>query len=304
MTSFHGGVRENQAQNLAGLKAAMEGVAEGFGGTLGYSLHHRGREEAVSRRGDEAFPTASTIKTAVMCEVMHQIETGRLCWEDPVPVPTESVGRQEGGYAFFFPPGTPLPLAHWLNLMITVSDNTATMTLRELVGQGNVNRWLEGLGLRQTKLLNGPQKVELGLLPLQQQYGLGMTTPIEMGRLLEMIRDGQAGSPASCDRMLRLLAHQYWDSAIAAEVPPHVQIAHKTGAIDGHRSDSAFVFAPGGEYALTVYTKDQRDDRWTNDNEGLVAIRALSRLVWRHYHPQDPWTPPPGAAALWPPEEP
>ena len=294
----------NPVQSLAALKAAMDDVAEGFGGTLGYSLHHREGEERITHRGDEPFPTASTIKTAIMGAVMHQVDSGRLRWEDEFPAPPASVARQEGGYGFFVPPGVPLPLPHWLNLMITVSDNTATMVLREAVGQSSVNRWLAGLGLAQTKLLNGPQKVELGLLPLQQQYGLGMTTPAEMGRLLEMIRDGQAGSPTACDRMLRLLSHQYWDSAVAAEIPPYVQVAHKTGAIDGHRSDTAYVFAPSGEYALTVYTKDQRDNRWTNDNEGLAAIRALSRLVWRHYHPQDEWAPPPGADALWPPEEP
>lgn len=286
------------------LQAAMNAIADGFGGTLGFSLHHRGRGERLDRRGDELFPTASTIKTAIMGAVLHQVETGTLRWEDEFPAPPASVARQAGGYSFFFPPGTPLPLPQWLDLMITLSDNTATMVLREVVGQGNVNRWLTDLGLTQTKLLNGPQKVELGLLPLQRLYGLGMTTPGEIGRLLELIRDGQAGSPAACDRMLRLLSHQYWDSAIAAEIPPSVQVAHKTGAIDGHRSDTAYVFAPSGEYVLTVYTKGQRDNRWTHDNEGLAAIRALSRLVWRFYHPQDAWTPPPGAAALWPPEEP
>ena len=294
----------DRVQKLAVLKDAMQRVADGFGGTLGYSLNHRGHGEKIAHRGDEAFPAASTIKTAIMGTVMSQVDAGQLKWEDSFPAPPASVARQEGGYSFFFPPGTPLPLPQWLDLMITMSDNMATMVLREVVGQGNVNEWLAGLGLIQTKLLNGPQKVELGLLPLQQQYGLGMTTPVEMGRLLELIRDGEAASTAACDRMLRLLGHQYWDSAIAAEVPPSVQVAHKTGAIDGHRSDTAYVFAPSGEYVLTVYTKDQRDDRWTHDNEGLAAIRALSRLVWQHYHPQDPWTPPPGAAALWPPEEP
>ena len=204
----------------------MESTAEAFGGTLGYSLHHRGRGEEIAYRGDEAYPTASTIKTAIMGTVMQQVDAGKLRWEDQFSTPPASVARQEGGYSFFFPPGTPLPLPQWLDLMITMSDNTATMVLREVVGQGNVNEWLTGLGLTQTKLLNGPQKVELGLLPLQQQYGLGMTTPAEMGRLLEMVRDGQAASPAACDRMLRLLAHQYWDSAIAAEIPPSVQIAH------------------------------------------------------------------------------
>ena len=282
----------------------MQRVADDFGGTLGYSLHHRGHGEKIACRGDEAFPAASTIKTAIMGTVMHQVDVGHLKWEDSFSAPPATVARQEGGYSFFFPPGTSIPLPQWLDLMITMSDNTATMVLREVVGQGNVNEWLAGLGLTQTKLLNGPQKVELGLLPLQQQYGLGMTTPVEMGRLLELIRDGEAASPAACDRMLRLLGHQYWDSAIAAEIPPSVQVSHKTGAIDGHRSDAAYVFAPSGEYVLAVYTKGQRDDRWTHDNEGLVAIRTLSRLVWRHYHPQEAWEPPPGAAALWPPEEP
>ena len=291
-------------QGLAVLKSAMDSVAGGFGGTLGYSLHHRGRGERLALRADEPFPTASTIKTALMGAAMQQVDTGRLSWRDEFPAPPATAPRQAGGYSFFFPPGTLLPLPQWLDLMITMSDNTATVVLREVIGQGNVNRWLASLGLTRTKLLNGPQKEELGLLPLQQRYGLGMTTPAEMGRLLEMIADGEAASPAACDRMLRLLSHQYWDGAIAAEVPPSVQVAHKTGSIDGHRSDAAYVFAPSGEYVLSVYTKDQRDDRWTHDNEGLAAIRALSRLVWRHYHPQAGWTPPPGAAGFWPPEEP
>jgi len=291
-------------QEPTALKTAMDGVADGFGGTLGYSLHHRGRGEHLAHRGDEPFPTASTIKTALMGAAMQQVDTGRLRWQDEFPAPPATVPRQAGGYSFFFPPGILLPLPQWLDLMITMSDNTATVVLREVVGQGNVNSWLASLGLTQTKLLNGPQKEELGLLPLQQEYGLGMTTPSEMGRLLELIRDGEAASTAACDRMLRLLSHQYWDAAIAAEVPPSVQVAHKTGSIGGHRSDAAYVFAPGGEYVLTVYTKGQRDDHWTHDNEGLVAIRALSRLAWRHYHPQHPWTPPPGVAGFWPPEEP
>ena len=50
-----------QVQGLTALKAAMESVADGFGGTLGYSLHHRARGERLALRADEPFPTASTI---------------------------------------------------------------------------------------------------------------------------------------------------------------------------------------------------------------------------------------------------
>jgi beta-lactamase class A len=285
---------------LATLKAALDGVADGFHGTLGYSLHHRTRGERIDRHGDEPFPTASTIKTAILCEALHQVETGKIRWTDAIPVQAGLTNREAGGPAYFFRDDASLPLPQWLDLMITLSDNTATINLRDRLGMANVNQWLADHGFLETKLLNGPEKAALGLLPLQQKYGLGMTTPNEMGRLLEMIRDGKAGTPAACDRMLRLLTHQYWDDDTASQIPPWVQIAHKTGAVDASRSDAALIFSPSGEYVLTIYTQDQHDQRWVNDNEGDVAIRALARLVWRHYHPADPWTPPPGAALLGP----
>ena len=208
--------------------------------------------------------------------------------------------QEEGGPAYYLKDGSALPLPQWLDLMITLSDNTATINLRDRVGMGSVNQWLAGHGLEQTRLLNGPDTDALGLRALQQEYGLGMTTPGEMGRLLELIRDERAGSDASCDRMLRLLAHQYWDNDIGSRLPPWVQVAHKTGAVDASRSDAAYVFSPSGEYVLTVYTKDQQDRRWAPDNEGDAAIRRIAGLVWRHYHPHLPWAPPPGAVALLP----
>lgn len=287
-------------ESLAALKAAMDAVASHFHGTLGYSLHHRGRSDAIDYKGDEAFPTASTIKTAILCEAMHQVETGKLSWIADIPVQAGMEGREAGGFAYFFKDGSAMPLPYWLDLMITMSDNTATINLRDRLGMGNVNQWLADHGFRQTKILNGPDKVNLGLLPLQQQYGLGMTTPKEMGRLLELIRDGKAGSPASCDRMLRLLSHQYWDDYIVSQIPPSVQVANKTGTLTTSRADAAYVFSPSGEYVLTVYTKGQQDQRWAHDNEGETAIRTLSRLVWRHYHPHDSWNPPPGADKLVP----
>lgn len=287
------------AETLAELKAKMDKYADSFHGTLGYSLHFRGKpEEKISRNGDEPFPTASTIKTVIMCEVMHQVEQGKLKWSDMLEVqPLDN--REEGGPTYYFKDGTKIPLDQWLHYMITMSDNTATIRLRQAVGQKNVNDWLAAHGFQTTKLLNGEQRDELGLRPLQRQYGLGMTTPNEMLRLIEMIRDNKAGSPASCDRMMRLLSHQYWDDGTAGQVPPG-HCANKTGAIDGCRSDVAIVVAPRGEFALTIYTKNQADESWTKDNEGNVAIRTLAAMVWRHYDPKKTWTPPDGAVNLLP----
>ena len=289
------------AETLAELKARMDEVAESFHGTLGYSLHFRGKPDTrISRLGDEPFPTASTIKTAIMVEVLHQIEQGKIKWTDMVEVQPGVDDREEGGFAYYFRDGTKIPVGQWVHLMITVSDNTATIRLRRLVGQGNVNQWLTSHGFKVTKLLNGEQREELGLRPLQRKYGLGMTTPNEMLRLMEMIRDNKAGSPASCDRMMRILTHQYWDDGIIGQASPYTHSASKGGGIGGTRSDVAIVAAPKGEFVLTVYTRDQADESWTKMNEGNVAIRTLAAMVWRHYDPDKTWSPPDGAMNLLP----
>jgi len=288
------------AETLSELKARMDKFADGFHGTLGYCLVAPGKTEpSITRNGDEVFPTASTIKTAIMVEVVHQVEQGKLKWSDRVEVQRGDWDRQEGGFAYYFKDGTKLPIDQWVHLMITVSDNTATMLLREHIGQKNVNDWLESHGFKQTKLLNGKKCDELGLRPLQRKYGLGMTTPNEMARLIGMIRDGKAGTPASCDRMMRLLGHQYWDDGIAGQVPPG-HCFNKTGAIDRCRSDVAVVDSPGGEYILVIYTKNQADTSWGTSNEGTAAIRALAAMVWRHFDPSRTWSPPTGETDLLP----
>ena len=289
----------NAGESLSDLKGKMDKIAQGFHGTLGYSLNYRGRhDERISFNGDETFPTASTIKTAVMCETMHQVEQGKVQWGQQIPVQPSVDDRQEHGFAYYFREGTTLSLCEWVHLMITVSDNTATMNLREYLGQKNVNDWLESQGFKTTRLLNGKKCDELGLRPLQRTWGLGMTTPNEMVKLFELILDNKAGSPASCDRMQRILSHQYYDDYTLSQVPPSVHTGSKSGALNRSRSDVAFVDSPGGQYILAVYTKDNDDESWNTDNEAHVAIRAISALIWRHYNPKHPWQPPQGCDSL------
>jgi beta-lactamase class A len=285
------------------LKRQLDRVAESFHGVLGYSLHHRGApDERLNRRGGERFPSASTIKTAIMCEALHQVEQEKIRWNEPIPVQAGTERREAGGFAYFFKDESQLPLSEWVHLMITVSDNTATINLRDRLGQKNINNWLTANGFHDTLLLNGPETEALGLRPLQQQYGLGVTTPDEMVHLTELIADYRAGSRASCDRMLRLLTHQYWDNGILRQVPPRVRAASKSGALDDCRSDVGIVDAPSGQYVMAIYTRDQKDTRWRRDNEGNTAIREIASRVWQHYEPGDDWRPPAGSEELLPDE--
>ncbi len=290
------------ALELETLSRELKRIAEGFGGGLGYTLMypHTG-EIALQHRGDEMFPTASVIKIAVMCYIMEQVSLGAIDWALSVAVtPAHSGQREEGGPAFHFRNRTRLPLCEWLHLMICLSDNTATIVLRNLVGQGAINNWLFRYGFKTTRLLNGAETDILGLREMQQEYGLGVTTPSEMARLMAMIRNGEAGSPGACDRMLRLLSHQYWDDFFIAHVPPMTPKANKTGAVDRSRSDVALIESPNRPYILSAFTKNQSDTRWEADNEGDVALRQISEWVWNYHAPEHLWRPSADATTYYP----
>ena len=275
------------------LRIELDRIASGFRGQLGYSLHHLKRRDRLSRLGDELFPSASTIKTAVLCAAMEKNQRGDIGYfETRVFEPTEKRGG--AGFIQNYKDGVKLELKELLHLMITVSDNSATAMMIKWLGTMTVNDWLDRRGLKKTRLLSQLPETETELRKQAETWGLGVTTPNEMRELLEMIGDGRAGTAAACDEMHRILNHQYFDDLIAGQIPPRVAVASKSGALNRSRSDTALVHSPSGDYVLTVYTRENDDQRWTRENEAEQAIRAISRAVWRHYHPKDRWTPPSG----------
>lgn len=265
---------------------------------MGYCLKTLRDGKEISYRGDERFPTASTIKTAVMVEVVKQVDEGKLKWGDKRTVPSDMSKRQGSMWSYYFKDGTTLTVDGWVNLMITVSDNTATMVLREWLTPDAVNTRMAGLGLTNTKVLMNGMARELDQRH-RGMFGLGMTTPREMARLLEMIYKNKAASVEGCDRMIQILSHQYWDDGIGWGIPRDVKVASKSGAIERSRSDTAIVFSDN-PYILTIYTDNQKDRRWSESNEGSATIRRMGSLIWNYLHPSRQYTPPKGAGKFAP----
>ena len=290
--------------NLDGLRKQLETITRGFHGKIGISLHHLKTNDRMDVRGDEPFPTGSTIKVAMLCVVMEKVENGELSYYQKFSLTQDDVNAGTG-FVRNYQIGKQLTLKELLHLMITVSDNTATrMVLKAIGSDAAINDWLKRNGLNRTRL-NVPYPISDAVLKdeaarhkLLEQYdlwGMGVSTPNEMRLLMEMISEGKAGSPAACDEMHRILNHQYFDDGIAGQIPPSVVVASKSGVEKRSRSDIAIVHAPSGTYVLAIYTKEAEDFRITRDNEQDTAIRAIARAVWQYYQPESKWSPPAGA---------
>jgi len=122
-------------------------------------------------------------------------------------------------------------------------------------------------------------------------FGWGQTTPREIATMLVMMRRGRAVSPRASDQMYRMLTNSYWKNAALSQLPPTVQAASKQGFVDRSRSEVLLVNAPSGDYVLAIITKNQTDESYEQGNEGWRLIRAVSRAVYQHFNPRDPWRP-------------
>lgn len=284
-----------------GFKGDLERVVAHHRGVMGLSLKNLDTGEELSVNGDEMFPTASTIKLAVLCTVFDELSSpsGRFKSYYDTRKYDLSTSAPGAGFVQRFKDGTKIEIKELLHFMVTVSDNTATNMLVEAVGGLQpVNNWLMNHGFEKTRMASTVFGRIVWDAKMRETWGLGVTTPNEMRRLTEMIATGQAGTTTATDEMLRLLGHQYFDGDIPAEIPPTIWVGSKSGAVNSSRSDNAVVASPGGKYVLSVYTRENQDTSWDSSNEAEANIREISRLVFKHYNPTSTWTRPAGAEKL------
>ncbi len=272
------------------LTATLDSITRGFGGEVGIYVRHLPTGASAALRADEPFPTASLVKVPLLLTLYHQAERGRLDLDARVPYPDTLHYRytEATDVVGYMAAGDTLPLSELAFLMLSVSDNHASLWIQGLVGGGAaVNDWLAAHGFEHTRVNSRTP----GREDARATYGWGQTTPREMARALEMIRQGRAVSPRADEAMYRMLTASYWRGVGLSQIPPTVQAASKQGFVDRSRSEVLLVNAPGGDYVLAVITRNQQDERYTDDNEGHRLIRAVSRAVYAHFNPGDPWRP-------------
>jgi len=272
------------------LTARLEGLVGGFHGEVGIYVRHLGTGAGAEIRADEVFPTASMIKVPILLTLYDQAEHGKVDLDARVAYPDTLHYRygEATDVVGYMAAGDTLPLSELAFLMLTVSDNFASLWIQGLVGGGaTVNEWLAAHGFEHTRVNSRTP----GREEARSTYGWGQTTPREIARALMMIRQGQAVSPRASQAMYRMLTNSYWKNAALSQLPPTVQAASKQGFVDRSRSEVLLVNAPGGDYVLAIITRNQADTSYTPDNEGTRLIQAVSRAVYEHFNPGDPWRP-------------
>jgi beta-lactamase class A len=276
------------------LQSRVEEAVRSLRGTMGVAARNLATGEAVFVNADTPFPTASVIKVGVMVEVFHQIAEGRLRRSDTITL--EDAAKVDGsGVLQRLHGGLALTVGDLLDLMMTVSDNTATNLLIAKVGTANVDRRLAAHGLARTKLFRPTfRDGRPDVFPEEEkEFGLGVTTPREMARLMELIAEGRVVDRAASEAMIAILREQAFRTMIPRSLPEtdDVVIANKPGwdsekhpdatGVKRHvRGDAAIVITPRGRYVIAIHARQVEDTRWGPDNEAVVLAARISRMVY------------------------
>jgi beta-lactamase class A len=235
--------------------------------------------ETYSANGDERVKTASTIKIAVMIEAFARVAEGRAQWTDEL-VLTKTARYSGSGVLPELADGLRLKLRDCVNLMMVISDNTATNMVLDYLSTDAVNARMNALGFKNTRIMrrvgSGGESVD-GKSEENKRFGLGATTPHEMVQIMEKLDRGEIINPEASKAMIELMKREQVRYAIGRTIAD--PMASKYGALDRLRSCVAVVYSKQGKIAIAITVDDMPEVSWSVDNPGYLLMSRLSLIL-------------------------
>jgi len=134
---------------LARLEAHFAELARVAGGTVGVAAVHLESGRAAYLNRSERFPMASTVKVPLAVQLLTRVDRGELRLDSMITIQSGDLHPGSGTLTdLFSQPGVALSVRNLMELMLRISDNSATdVLLRTAGGGGAVNARLTALGV-------------------------------------------------------------------------------------------------------------------------------------------------------------
>ena len=306
----------------ADLEARIAAIARTAHGTVGVCAVHIESGRTASLNPEREFILQSTFKALVAGDVMRDVDRGRLALTTPVALLARDMAPNASPLSKRHPLGGVTVSVHeLLDLMVTVSDNTACdALLRKLGGPDSVTAWLVRRGIRGAHVNRNEFALNndwYGLKPpprsLWTAASLGKlreavpaagrdagarafladprdrATPAAYASFLVALQKRELLTPASTDTLLAMLGRcATGANRLPAGLPPGVPLAHKTGTGGTWRdttnavNDAGIVTLPGSGGHVALVVFVENVQGPVADAEGVIA--KIAREVFEHWN--------------------
>jgi beta-lactamase class A len=268
-----------QKQNKK-LQLQIEALIKNHEGDVGIYVKSLKTGKYVAFNADTIFPTASIVKVPILIGIMDKINKGELTYTQQFTYNDSVKYKGDEGLMATTKDSTPIEISHIMMLMLTLSDNTASLWLQAIAGTGTtINKKMDELGFVNTKV----NSRTVGREEIRNKYGWGQTTPKEMATIFEQLYQGKIINDSASKKMIRLLGRNFWDEEALSAIPSTTFVASKNGAVDASRNEILLVMAKE-PYIFSIFTKNNKDKSWGSTNAAWELTRKISKLLFDYYN--------------------
>jgi beta-lactamase class A len=276
--------QEKNAARESTLRRQIEAIEKESGAkSVSVALHDADAGFELHYNSDRWYHAASTIKVPILLGVFAAIDRGDLLPHSRVHVrnrflsvvenvPFRVESGRDANSAVHAAIGKMMRVDELAYHMITTSSNLATNLLLGVIGPESVNETLRKLDVGDGLELRRGVEDELAY----EHEINNRVTADGLLRVLVMLAEGKAFSPALSRRMMDILHGQEFNQGIPARLPKGARVAHKTGEISTIAHDAGVIYLPKRKpYALVVLTE------WDPATSGRSrTIAAISHAIY------------------------
>ncbi|MBE3145129.1 MAG: class A beta-lactamase [Planctomycetes bacterium] len=272
---LHAFTRDDPAKSFRNLESQIARIAALAGGTVGAVALHLETGQKVSFNETIRFPMASTVKVPIAVRVLERVDRGELGLDDLIPITPYDIRPGSGILSSRFRiPGIQVSVRNLIELMLEISDNTASDLLLALAGGVQVVnkclsvRGITGMSIDRSTLqliadLEGVRDIPMGLdLKPAQWSGIKKAIPAEQWRnasgtflldardtstadamvcLLAAIARGQMLSSQQTSLLLDIMAQcKTGANRLKGRLPSNTLVSHKTGFLPGSPDEGTY----------------------------------------------------------------
>jgi len=282
--------------SLKRLEREIARISKIAGGTVGVSAIHIESGRRTSLNGDERFPMASSYKVPIAVQLLIRVDQGEIKLDQMIEIKQSDLHPGSGTLTSLFnKPGLALSVRNLLELMLLISDNSATdIVLRLAGGPAAVTARMRSIGIEGINVDRPTVRVIadwIGMdLPPEDKWSpdLFATAPATVksedraaaGKKFEADRRDTSTPNAMADLLVRIYRKELLkaDSAellvdimrrcrtgearLKGILPEGTEVAHKTGTIGGTTNDVGVITLPdgAGHVAIAVFVKSSEKD--------------------------------------------
>ncbi|MFV0517996.1 MAG: serine hydrolase [Aminipila sp.] len=218
------------------MKNILKSLAE-QPGHIGFFYKNMITGDTLCYNENDCYIPASVIKLPIMMEIFRLAEVGEADLSEKLLI-KDSDKMPSCGALNSFSGNLLVDIRTLCNLMITISDNTATNVLISHFGTDKLNDGFKLMGLEKTRVNRCLFDAEASKKGIQNSI-----TPLEIGMLLELLYKDKFVNEKVSGEIKEVLFKQQIKHKIKEKLPIGTKVGSKTGDDDDISSDVGIVYA-------------------------------------------------------------